>query len=77
MKILHVIANIAPHYGGPPKACEEMAVSVARLGHDVSIYTTNMDGDDALDVPTDRPVARDGVAVRYFPAHFPRFWGTS
>ncbi len=77
MKILHVIANIAPHYGGPPKACEEMAASVARLGHDVSIYTTDMDGAGTLDVPTDRPVERNGVAVRYFPAHFPRFWCTS
>jgi len=77
MKILHVIANLAPRYGGPSKACWEMARAVAQLGHQVSIYTTNQDGPGELEVPLNRPVQRDGVAVRYFPIQAPRFWGTS
>jgi glycosyltransferase involved in cell wall biosynthesis len=77
MKILHVIANLAPRYGGPSKACLEMARAVARLGHEVSIYTTNQDGPKELAVPLNRPVYRDGVAIRYFPIQPPRFWGTS
>jgi len=77
MKILHVIANLAPRYGGPSKACWEMARAVARLGHEVSIYTTNQDGPKELAVPLDRPVYRDGVEIRYFPIQPPRFWGTS
>jgi glycosyltransferase involved in cell wall biosynthesis len=77
MKILHVIANLAPRYGGPSQACWEMARAVARLGHEVSIYTTNQDGPGELAVPVDRPVWRDGVEVRYFPIQTPRFWGTS
>jgi glycosyltransferase involved in cell wall biosynthesis len=77
MKILHVIANLAPRYGGPSQACWEMARAVARLGHQVSIYTTNQDGPGELPVPSDRPVWRDGVEVRYFPIQAPRFWGTS
>ena len=77
MKILHVIANLAPRYGGPSKACWEMARAVAQLGHQVSIYTTNQDGPGILPVPTDRPVWREGVEVRYFPIQTPRFWGTS
>jgi glycosyltransferase involved in cell wall biosynthesis len=77
MKILHVIANLAPRYGGPSQACWEMARAVAQLGHEVSIYTTNQDGSGELAVPTDRPVWRDGVEVRYFPIQAPRFWGTS
>jgi glycosyltransferase involved in cell wall biosynthesis len=77
MKILHVIANLAPRYGGPGKACWEMARAVAQLGHQVSIYTTNQDGPGELKVPLDRPVQRDGVEVRYFPIQAPRFWGTS
>ncbi|MGB8990658.1 MAG: glycosyltransferase [Desulfobaccales bacterium] len=77
MKILHVIANLAPRYGGPSQACWEMARAVAQLGHEVSIYTTNQDGPGELPVPTDRPVWRDGVEVRYFPIQPPRFWGTS
>ena len=77
MKILHVIANLAPRYGGPFKACWEMARAVAQLGHQVSIYTTNQDGHEVLPVPTDRPVWREGVEVRYFPVQSPRFWSTS
>jgi glycosyltransferase involved in cell wall biosynthesis len=77
MKILHVIANLAPRYGGPYKACWEMARAVAQLGHQVSIYTTNQDGPGILPVPTDHPVWREGVEVRYFPIQPPRFWSAS
>jgi glycosyltransferase involved in cell wall biosynthesis len=77
MKILHVIANLAPRYGGPSKACWEMARVVAQLGHEVSIYTTNQDGPGILPVPTDHPLWRAGVQVRYFPIQSPKFWGTS
>jgi glycosyltransferase involved in cell wall biosynthesis len=77
MRILHVLANLAPRYGGPPKACFEMARSVAKLGHAVSIYTTNQDGPTELNVPTDSPVYRDGVEICYFPIQHPRFWGFS
>ncbi len=77
MKILHVIANLAPRYGGPSRACREMARAVAQLGHEVSIYTTNQDGPGELAVPVDRPVWQDGVEIRYFPIQAPRFWGTS
>lgn len=77
MKILHVIANLAPRYGGPPKACFEMARAVASLGHEVSIYTTNQDGSGELDIPTNQTVFKDGVEIRYFPIQHPRFWGFS
>ena len=77
MKILHVIANLAPRYGGPSKACWEMARAVAQLGHEVSIYTTNQDGPGELEVPVGQPVWREGVEIRYFPIQAPRFWGTS
>jgi glycosyltransferase involved in cell wall biosynthesis len=77
MKILHVIANLAPRYGGPSKACWEMARAVAQLGHEVSIYTSNQDGPGELEVPVGQPVWQEGVEIRYFPIQPPRFWGTS
>jgi glycosyltransferase involved in cell wall biosynthesis len=77
MKILHVIAHLAPRYGGPSKACWEMARAVAQLGHEVSIYATNQDGPGELAVPLDKPVWREDVEIRYFPIQPPRFWGTS
>ncbi|NVM20704.1 MAG: glycosyltransferase [Desulfobacterales bacterium] len=77
MKILHIIANLASRYGGPPKACFEMTRAMANLGHAVSIYTTNQDGPYELDVPTDCSVFKVGVEVRYFAIQHPRFWGFS
>jgi len=77
MRILHVIANLAPRYGGPPKAIQGMTRALAGLGHQVSIYTTNLDGPGELEVPMDRPVMEEGVEIRFFPIQAPRFWGTS
>ena len=39
---------------------------MAARGHIVTVFTTNGNGDEDLDVPTDRAVAVDGVSVRYF-----------
>lgn len=83
MKILHVIANLAPRAGGVPTACLDLARVAAARGHDVAVYTTNADGSvnvdgiGVLDVPLDRPVHVDGFDIQYFPVQFPRFWGTS
>lgn len=54
-----------------------MARAIARRGHDVAIYTTNFDGASDLDVPLGEPVTVDGVEIRYYPVHFPRFWEMS
>ena len=77
MKILHVIANLAPRYGGPAKAGMEMAAVMAAKGHEVTIFSTNQDGPGVLDVPTDETVMKNGVAIRYFPVIQPKFWRTS
>ncbi len=54
-----------------------MARAQVELGNDVSIYTTNQDGAGTLDVPTYRPVLREGVDIRYFPIQHPKRWGAS
>ena len=74
MRILHAIAGMSPGDGGPTKAVFEMARAVARRGHQVTILATNKDGAGVLDVPTDRPIHRDGVELRYYPVQFPRFF---
>ena len=68
MRILHVVPTYFPavRYGGPIRSVHGLAVALSRLGHDVHVYTTSVDGPDDLDVPTDRPVLLDGVAVHYF-----------
>ena len=76
MKILHVVPTYFParRYGGPIVAVHGLCKALAARGHDVHVYTTNVDGDGTLDVPTDRAVDVDGVQVHYFPSSFPRLY---
>jgi glycosyltransferase involved in cell wall biosynthesis len=68
LRILHVVASYYPavRYGGPIRSVHGLAAALARQGHDVHVYTTNVDGDSLLDVPVDRPVLLDGVKVHYY-----------
>ncbi len=77
LRILQVVSAYYPavRYGGPIRSVHGLSAALARRGHDVHVYTTSVDGDADLDVPLDRPVDLDGVAVHYFrvPA-FRRLW---
>jgi glycosyltransferase involved in cell wall biosynthesis len=44
MRILHVIPTMSARYGGPAKACREMAAAMIARGHEAEIFTTNYDG---------------------------------
>lgn len=73
LRILHVVPSYWPavRYGGPIRSVHGLAAALARLGHDVHVYTTAMDGPTDLDVPLNTPVSVEGVQVWYFPV--PRF----
>jgi glycosyltransferase involved in cell wall biosynthesis len=70
LRILHVIGDLAPFSGGPAKAGFEMARAVARLGHEVAIYTTDFGQPPAAP----REERRDGVRLRFFRLTAPRIW---
>ena len=76
MKILHIVPSYLPahRYGGPVESVHSLNVALARAGHEVTVYTTNIDGDRNLDVPVNEPVMKDGVHIFYFKASFPRGW---
>jgi glycosyltransferase involved in cell wall biosynthesis len=76
VKILHVVPTYLParRYGGPIVAVHGLCRALARRGHDVTVFTTNVDGESISDVPLDREVMLDGVRVRYFPSSFPRLY---
>jgi len=76
VKILHVVPTYLParRYGGPIVAVHGLGRALAQLGHDVTVYTTNVDGDQVSDVPLDREVILDGVHVRYFGSTFRRLY---
>jgi len=66
MRILLVVHAIAPRYGGLAVMGPELAAELVRQGHEVSIYTSDVDGPDRLKVPVDRPVVSNGVKFHYF-----------
>ncbi len=70
LRILHIIPHYYPavRYGGPIRSVHGLAAASAAAGHDVHVYTTNVDGPGVSDAPTGVPVPRDGVKVWYFPA---------
>ena len=76
MKILHVVPTYFParRYGGPIVAVHGLAKALVARGHEVHVFTTNVDGDRTLDVPVSTRVDLDGVQVRYFAAPYRRLY---
>ena len=68
MRIVHVVPSYLPatRYGGPIYAVHGLCVALARAGHDVRVFTTNIDGAYDSDVPLETPVELDGVQVVYY-----------
>ncbi len=76
MRLLHVVPTYLPatRYGGPIFAVHGLCRALARRGHDVHVFTTNVDGSGTSEVPLDCPVEMDAVRVHYFASSFPRLY---
>jgi glycosyltransferase involved in cell wall biosynthesis len=76
MRILQVVPTYLParRYGGPIVAVHGLSKALVARGHDVDVFTTNVDGNGVLAVPTGTPVPLDGVCVAYYPSPFPRLY---
>ena len=76
LRVLQVLPCYLParRYGGPVQSVHGLGRNLVRLGVDVTVYTTNLDGPSNLEVPLERETALDGVRVWYFPVEFPRSW---
>jgi len=68
MKILHVVPSYFPatRYGGPIRSVHSLCKNLINRGHWVEVFTTNVNGNEDLDVPVNRPVNINGVSVQYF-----------
>ena len=68
MKILFAVHGYKPAYriGGPIVSVAALAERLVAKGHEVTVFTTNSNLDQDLDVETDRPHLIDGVEVWYF-----------
>ncbi len=76
MKILHIVQTYVPayRYGGTIKSVHELNKWLVKKGADVTVYTTNIDGPNDLNVLVNQAVDVDGVKVFYFKSSFPRSW---
>lgn len=76
MRILHVVPTYLPatRYGGPIYAVHGLCRALVARGHEVSVFTTNVDGSSESPVPIDRDVLLDGVRVRYFRSEVRRLY---
>lgn len=77
MRILHVVPSYIPawRYGGTIQSVHGLCKSLAKLGHETHVFTTNVNGPDDSEVPLMALVNIDGVKVWYFPSrHFRRLY---
>ncbi|KKU91471.1 MAG: Glycosyl transferase group 1 [Candidatus Jorgensenbacteria bacterium GW2011_GWA1_48_11] len=76
MKILHVVPTYLPayRYGGPILSVHYLNKWLVKKGVEVTVFTTNINGPEDLDVPLNKPVIVDGVTIFYFKSSFPRKW---
>jgi glycosyltransferase involved in cell wall biosynthesis len=69
MRILHVVPTYLPavRYGGPIFAVHGLCRALVARGHEVQVFTTNIDGPGTTPTPIATPMNLDGVQIRYFP----------
>ena len=74
LRLLQVVPTYLPatRYGGPIYSVHGLCKALAAAGHEVHVFTTNVDGPDDSDVPLGRPVQLDGVQVSYFASRWLR-----
>jgi glycosyltransferase involved in cell wall biosynthesis len=76
LRILHVVPTYLPatRYGGPIFAVHGLCRALAARGHEVEVFTTNVDGDGTSDVPVGKAVMLDGVKIHYLAATIRRVY---
>ena len=68
LRILFTVHGYKPAYriGGPILSVSALAEALVRKGHSVTVFTTNCNMSEDLDVPVDCPQLVEGVEVWYF-----------
>lgn len=67
-RLLHVAPTYLPatRYGGPIHSVHGLCRGLAEAGHDVHVFTTNVDGPENSPVLLGQLKNRDGVEACYF-----------
>lgn len=68
MKILFIVPSYKPAYiyGGPIVVIAQLAETLVKMGHEVTVYTTTANGSEELNVEPSQAQWVDGVQVYYF-----------
>lgn len=68
MRILHIVYSCVPGQfrGGVAKVVYDLARAQVRLGHQVTVYTTNYNSSIPADVPIGQFIESEGVRIHYF-----------
>jgi glycosyltransferase involved in cell wall biosynthesis len=78
MRVVHVIPMYLPavRYGGLVFAVHALCRALAARGHEVQVFTTNINGPEISCTPIGTPVDLDGIKIRYFPCPLVRrlYW---
>lgn len=77
LRLLHVIASLAPRYGGPSRALPELCTALADRGHEVEVLTTDKSGFGSTSAPLGVPTYWAGFTVTYHSAWPPRSYAFS
>jgi glycosyltransferase involved in cell wall biosynthesis len=72
MKILQIAPNYIPawHLGGVVRDVSDLSRELVRLGHEVTVFTTDSGKYQRMAVPVNQPVDVEGVKVFYFKTDF-------
>ena len=76
MKILHVVISMVPgeFRGGTSTIAYRLAQAQAKLGHTVTVFTTDRNARRKVDRPLLEPVKSEGITVCHFPTRrFPAY----
>ena len=74
MKIMQVIPSLALGFGGPTEAVLNLSFSLAELGEEVAIFTTNSNVKGVLQVPLEVPIEQRKVKIYYFSVQYPKHY---
>lgn len=67
MRVLHVVASLAPRHGGPTVAALGLVKALRFQGVDASILSSDDDVGDVLDVPLHKWMVYEDVPVHFIP----------
>ncbi len=72
MKILHILPSYEPawHLGGVVRSVSQLCRELGRLGHEVTVFTTDSGRNQRMEIPVNQPVEVGGVTVYYFKTDF-------